>query len=1241
MIFYLTIRTKHQVMNAFLPFLFIIYLLFPSINSPVYAQANDLELTVEVKDGKTKINDATINVFASTINITKDAKLTSGRTMGGKIKLTLELKKYYWIEVSKEGYVSQIVFFNSYAPEPDIAAGNAKSATVEVDLFRMIDGLVVSAIKDKPTIKLRYQKQDLIFDTDKDFEDKVKPKIDEIIKQLSKLLQEKFNGECQEGYKLADQKNYEEALLHYYKALEYYPGDKAALKKITDIEKKGVKKEQAFQKFKYMGDDSFNKKEYAAAIANFKKALVFNPGDTYVKGKITESQTKSQTAQNTQKEEVKKKLDIIVKFKGIVFKEDKKLKNVQIELFEENTKIKTAVTDENGSFSFRLEMNKNYFIEASKQGMVTEKITIKTQIPENKLNGDAWWSVAVSISMFDMVNGLNIIALNDPVRIIRYYPELDDFKNDKDYANKMDKIVDNLIAQADQIRKNPKLADKNILTQKQDPKNNTKEVVQNNTVDNSSQNQTDATENKEEADKTEANNVDKNNQPVLKNEDKRTSAQKIDSCLSHIKQLQASGEKKELAIALNDVAAMYYDNGDNNNALEYYGQSLKNKEELGDKQGTSVALMNLGVVNYNIFRYEDALKSFQKSLKIKQDLSDKPGESKILYRIGNVYYDKKEFEKAAEYYEKSLTLDKDLKNEKDIAASFNNLGVMFYELKNYEKSMEYYDKALQMNNSTGQEKEASISLNNIGNVNYDWHKFNEALTFYEQSLKIKEKIDYKKGVAISLFNIGNVYKELNKNDKALEYYNRSADVSKAQNYSDILYSVYSAMSDLYSVQKNCEKSLEYLKLSVPFKQYALNVGQHRPLSEMQVKYESDSFRNIEEISMLKEEVAKQKLITKELAERNELQLALKNTEIEKKDADIKMQKMQKYASFGGLFFLLLLALILFRGYKIKKKQNEIIKKKNDDLLFANHEIMEKNEELRQQKEEIIAQRDEIEAQKDIIIDQRDIATAQRDQITIQKQEITDSINYAEYIQRAMLKADASVIEAVPEHFIFFRPRNIVSGDFYWLGKKGESLIIAAVDCTGHGVPGGFMSMLGVAFLNEIVNKMPDKGSGTMLNAGEILNQLRDSVIKALHQTGKEGESKDGMDIALCVVNTQKSRLNFAGAFNPMYLVRNNELTEVRGDRMPIGIFIKEKTPFTNYEIPLTKNDQIYIFSDGFADQFGGTKEKKFSSESMKHAILENSVKPMEEQKTALEKVHNEWKGNIEQIDDILVIGFKV
>ncbi|MBI5219116.1 MAG: tetratricopeptide repeat protein [Bacteroidia bacterium] len=1245
------------------------------ISSDAFPQANiKVEVSGVVKDGKTMLHDALVTVYASSQGMTKEGKVSSTRSNNGKYKIMLDVKKYYLIEISKEGYVSQMIFFNTSAPEPDIEAGNTKTASVEIDLFRMIEGLNILAIKDKPTQKVRYMKQDNIFDSDKDFEDNIKPKIETIIKQLAKILQEKFYSECQEGYKSAEQKNYEEALLHYYKALEYYPGDKAALKKIADIEKRGVKKEQAYQKFKKLGDDAFNNKDYTSAIASYNKALIVNPSDAYVKNRISEAQTKSQTAQNTQTNTDTKKQ--YLKITGTVFKEDKKLKDATATLFEENTKVKTVTTDEKGEFTFTLDMNKNYRVEISKLGFVTQKIKASTLLPANLKTNALYWAKSFSISLFETVEGLNTASLNEPVKIIKYFATIDDFDLDKVYGATMSKKVDELIAQADNLRKNPKnLVSNTMNDQKQNADNTQKDVAQ---TQNQEQNQE---QNKDDAKKENAVTAQNNQQTELNTTDKRTPAEKIDSCLKRVKQLQVSGDSKALSLAAGDVAELYFNSGDYDNATDYYRLSYQKKEELGDKDGASVALMNMGVVCFNNFRYEDAVKNFLNALKIKQELADKPGESKVCYRLGNVYYEKKDYEKATEYYEKSLDLDKQQKNEKDIAASYNNLGILYYELKNYGKAMDYYEKALKLNESAGQDREASIALNNIGNISYDWSKYNDALEYYEKSLKIKEKLDYKKGIAVSLFNIGNVHRQLLNYDKAISYYNKSADISKTRNFNEILFGAYSALSDVYSAQKNCEKAFDYFKSAASLKQFSSG-NIRRQLSETQVKYESESLRKSEEITLLKEEVAKQKLATQTLAMKKELELSQKNEELLIKEADLKIQKIQKYAFFAGFFLVLLLAFFIYRGYRQKKKQNEIIEKKNKDLELAYYEISEKNEELHQQKEEIITQRDEIEAQKDIIEKQRDIATEQRDQITQQKQEITDSIYYAEYIQKALLQPDEDIIKTLPEHFILFMPRDIVSGDFYWLGKKKDCFIIAAADCTGHGVPGAFMSMLGISFLNEIINKLPDTGKETPLYAGEILNQLREDVIRALHQTGKEGETKDGMDIALCVYYPKKNLLYFAGAFNPMYIIKkqqeavavgsetpelptclpagkatnhqlpttncqlptpaaNYQLLEIKADKMPIGIYMKEKLPFTNNEVRLEKGDMVYIFSDGFADQFGGPKNKKFGYESLKCAFLDNRQKPMQEQKEALLKIHRDWKGITDQIDDIIVIGFKV
>jgi serine phosphatase RsbU (regulator of sigma subunit) len=228
-----------------------------------------------------------------------------------------------------------------------------------------------------------------------------------------------------------------------------------------------------------------------------------------------------------------------------------------------------------------------------------------------------------------------------------------------------------------------------------------------------------------------------------------------------------------------------------------------------------------------------------------------------------------------------------------------------------------------------------------------------------------------------------------------------------------------------------------------------------------------------------------------------------------------------------------------------------------------------------------------------------------------------------------------VEKLLPTYFIVNKPREIVSGDYFWLAQKDNKMVVAVADCTGHGVPGAFMSILGVAFLNEIVNKT------VIIRANEILNQLSGQVIKSLHQTGKNDETKDGMEIALCILDFNSNKLQFSGAYRPMYLIRENELHELTGDNMPIGIYEDEENSFSNKEMPFKKGDMIYLFTDGYIDQIGGTNRKTFRSQNFRNLLLEIHRESMQEQKKILEKVLNEWRGETEQVDDILIVGIKV
>jgi serine phosphatase RsbU (regulator of sigma subunit) len=256
-------------------------------------------------------------------------------------------------------------------------------------------------------------------------------------------------------------------------------------------------------------------------------------------------------------------------------------------------------------------------------------------------------------------------------------------------------------------------------------------------------------------------------------------------------------------------------------------------------------------------------------------------------------------------------------------------------------------------------------------------------------------------------------------------------------------------------------------------------------------------------------------------------------------------------------------------------------------------------------------------------------------IEAQKQEITSSIEYASRIQMAMLPEDHHFRNSFSDYFIIFNPRDIVSGDFYWIGEDEKHVFFTVADCTGHGVPGAFMSTLGISTLDEIITNNPD------LKANAVLNLLREKIKMALHQTGKQGEANDGMDVAFCILHKDRKTLEFSGAYNSLFIIQNGEFTEYRADRMPIGIYYGEKESFTNYEIDVQKGDTIYIFSDGFADQFGGPKETKYMKYNLKKLLSEIYYKPMAEQQTILKDEFEKWKGSSNQIDDVTILGVRI
>jgi phosphoserine phosphatase RsbU/P len=284
-------------------------------------------------------------------------------------------------------------------------------------------------------------------------------------------------------------------------------------------------------------------------------------------------------------------------------------------------------------------------------------------------------------------------------------------------------------------------------------------------------------------------------------------------------------------------------------------------------------------------------------------------------------------------------------------------------------------------------------------------------------------------------------------------------------------------------------------------------------------------------------------------------------------------------------------------------------------------LVQKIKETKRQKEELEKKHIEV--------------IEQRDKISQQRKDIIDDIQYSKRIQKAIFPTDECMHKILLEYFVLNLPRNIVSGDFYWVGEVETGKIIAVGDCTGHGISGAFMTMAGTAFLNQILTAKP------AIAPNDILFQLRQLVMKLLKQKGEEGEAADGMDISMIILNEKGTQLQFSGANNPLYIIRNNELIIYKGDRMPIGIHLYYEKPFTNLVIDLQAGDMIYLFTDGYADQFGGPYNKKFRYKQFQELLIEINKKSLQEQNDILFRTISDWKGENDQVDDILLLGFRI
>jgi serine phosphatase RsbU (regulator of sigma subunit)/Tfp pilus assembly protein PilF len=555
--------------------------------------------------------------------------------------------------------------------------------------------------------------------------------------------------------------------------------------------------------------------------------------------------------------------------------------------------------------------------------------------------------------------------------------------------------------------------------------------------------------------------------------------------------------------------------------------------------------------------------------------------------LGQSFYFQNNYKKALQYFEKFLENQVKNNNESGLARAYNNLGIVYRAIEDYGKAIEYYEKSLEINKKLNDKRGLSSSYNNLGVLHEYLNLFAPARDYYQKSLDLEMELGDLDGISTSYLNLGGINLKLKKYNQAIEFCERSIQIAKVNGFNITVEITYDILYKIYKETGNYEKSLLYLEKFNELKDSRINEETNTQLAELELKYNSDKHK--QEIELLNKQ-KRQRLIL-------------------------------IYFFIGAIIVFILQSIFLIHENRRRRKNNQLLSLQNQEIL--------------QHKEEIETQRDEIEAQRDEIQRQIEIAEYHKDQVVKQNKDMTDSIEYAKNIQIALFPDKFTLQKVLNKGFCLFKPKDIVSGDFYWVAQIGNKSIIVAADCTGHGVPGAFMSIIGINFLNEIVF------DEHVITPSEILNRLRKKVVKTLVNSNKVDEAKDAIDISLVVIDRESMKLEYAGAYNHLYFIRDHMLEIIRADKMPVGISAKAMDPFTNHEIDLQIGDQFYMFTDGFVDQFGGPQKKKYRIGNLRELLLEVHEKSIEDQKQIIFETFINWRGNQQQVDDILLIGFRI
>jgi serine phosphatase RsbU (regulator of sigma subunit) len=658
--------------------------------------------------------------------------------------------------------------------------------------------------------------------------------------------------------------------------------------------------------------------------------------------------------------------------------------------------------------------------------------------------------------------------------------------------------------------------------------------------------------------------------------------------------------RKGIAYGYLNRAIFYRSSGELDSALVYDKRAVPVMIEIRNKKGESSCYSNIGVTLMFQGNFKAALDYMFKGVTMKEQIGDKKGMASGYNNIGTIYMDEANYPEALRYQLKALKIREELKDKVGIGMAYNNIGNIVLAQGKSEEALLYYHKSLKIDEELNDLSGIGVANANMGNIYLDQKNYREARICFFKSLRAREQIDDKRGLGETFNNIGRAYFLEHKTEEALIYHLKSFKLYVRVGDKKGIAEACDGIANCYTEKKDYENALHYCKQMLDLAKeinYRQGIREaYRSFSNLYKKEKqfekalqyTDLYNTIKD-SLLNTENFKQvsELNTRYETDKKEKEILLLTKDQELNAKIIRQQHLVRWGLISGVVLLFISIFSIYRRYRFKQKANDQLEKQNREI-----------------------------QQKNLLI--------------------TDSIDYAKTIQEAVLPTAAKIQLLFPQSFILNKPKAIVSGDFYWVNKINNHLICAVADCTGHGVPGAFMSLLGYNMLENVVKK------NALPEPALILDNLNSQILKSLSKNDEE-IIKHGMDISLISIDVTNNQLHYAGAHNSIYIIRDKELIELKADRKGIGFTSKEySNGFTSQSFQLKKGDVIYLHTDGFPDQIGGPNRKKFYYQPFKDLLINISDRELQLQREMLDAAHIRWMGDkMDQTDDLLIIGIRI